>query len=74
MGQFSKCEHGIIRETGSCLQCPFHCNETVKCSDNVYCNCFCEHCSGTDCFRPNCLCNKSHLMRNSINKAMKDKI
>lgn len=41
-----------------------HCGKTEPCADDVYCNCYCELCKATECFRPSCECSKSHYARN----------
>ena len=70
MGAFNKCEHGIVRETGMCEECPHHCGQSEPCADDVYCNCWCQQCVRTECYRPGCQCQKSHQDRDVRDKTI----
>lgn len=41
-----------------------HCEMSEQCVDDVYCNCPCEQCQQTLCYRPGCSCSKRHASSN----------
>lgn len=43
-----------------------HCEKSEQCVDDTYCNCSCEECMKTSCFRPGCTCKKSHGARDDM--------
>ena len=50
-----------------------HCGETEPCADDTYCNCDCRICMVSNCYRPGCSCCKTHVLRDRLDNAIRNR-